>query len=44
MVEGGGTWDGEDIWGEDAARERRGESSIGVTLLCEKGGWRERGE
>ena len=44
MVEGGGTWDGEDIWGEDAAREGRGESSIGVTLLCEKGGWRERGE
>ena len=43
MVEGGGTWDGEDIWGEGAARERRDESSIGVTLLCEKGGWRKEG-
>ena len=42
MVEGGGAWDGEDIWGEGAAREGRHESSIGVTLLCEEGGWRER--
>ena len=44
MVEGGGAWDGEDIWGEGAAREGRGESSIGMTLLCEEGRWRERGE
>ena len=37
MVEGGGAWDGEDIWREGAASEGRDKSSIGAALLWRGG-------